>query len=114
MSVEKKNYIECGIKFKQKSNGYYIAVIYVPYKNDLKKPKKRYEISATSVSNMREKIRDFVELSNKCDINLLYRGTFKSYATEWLSKKRIVAEKKENLVAMIEWNIPLENTFYQN
>ena len=36
---KKTNYIECGIKFKQKSNGYYIAVIYVPTKGDLKKPK---------------------------------------------------------------------------
>ncbi|MCI9355454.1 MAG: site-specific integrase [Firmicutes bacterium] len=94
MPEEKKNYIECGIKFKQKSNGYYIAVIYVPYKGDLKKPKKRYEISATTVSAMREKIRDFVALSNKCDINFLYRGTFESYATEWLSKKKAIAERK--------------------
>lgn len=95
MPVDKKNYIECGVKFKQKSNGYYIAVIYVPYKEDLKKPKKRYELSANSTANMRKKIRDFVELSNKCDINLLYRGTFESYALEWLSKKKEKAERKE-------------------
>lgn len=97
MPEEKKNYVECGIKFKQKSNGYYIAVIYVPYKDDLKKPKKRYELSATSVANMRKKIREFVELSNKCDINLLYRGTFEQYALEWLSKKKSIAERKGKL-----------------
>lgn len=85
MPTEKKNYMECGIKFKQKSNDYYVAVVYMPYKNDLKKAKKRYEISATTVSNMREKIRNFVELSNQCDINLLYQGSFESYALEWLS-----------------------------
>ena len=43
---------------------------------------------------MREKIRDFVALSNKCDIKFLYRGTFESYATEWLSKKKAIAERK--------------------
>lgn len=97
MPTEKKSYMECGIKFKQKSNGYYIAVIYVPYKDDLKKPKQRYELSATSVSNMRKKIRDFVELSNKCDINLLYRSTFESYVLEWLSKKKEKAERNGKL-----------------
>lgn len=97
MPIDKKNYTECGIKFKQKSNGYYIAVIYVPYKDDLKKPKKRYELSATSIANMRKKIRDFVELSNKCDINYLYRGTFESYALEWLSKKKEKAERNGKL-----------------
>lgn len=97
MSTDKKNYTECGIKFKQKSNGYYIAVIYMPYKDDLKKPKKRYELSATSIANMRKKIRDFVELSNKCDINYLYKGNLESYALEWLSKKKEKAERNGKL-----------------
>ena len=97
MPTDKKNYTECGVKFKQKNNGYYIAVIYVPYKDDLKKPKKRYELSATNVTNMRKKIRDFVELSNKCDINYLYRGTFESYALIWLSKKKEKAERNGKL-----------------
>ena len=94
MPADTKNYIECGIKFKQKKNGYYIAIIYVPYKDDLKKPKKCYELSATTIINMRKKIRDFVELSNKCDINLLYRETFEQYALEWLSNKKKIAERK--------------------
>lgn len=101
MPTEKKNYMECGIKFKQKSNDYYVAVVYMPYKNDLKKAKKRYEISATTVSNMREKIRNFVELSNQCDINLLYQGSFESYALEWLSKKKAIAKNKGKLAGFL-------------
>lgn len=93
-STQKKNYVECGIKFNKKSNGYYKAIIYVPYKCDLTEPKKRYELSATTVLDMREKIRNFMALSNKCDINLLFQGTLKEYALIWLSKKKEIAVKK--------------------
>ena len=91
---KKKIYKECGISFSKKSNGYYSAVIFQEYKSDLSKPKKRYDLSATGINEMRKKIRDFVTLSNSCDINLLFWGTLQEYSIIWLQKKKDKAERK--------------------